>query len=30
VRGVFGGGDSWERRRDPYEDVDAFERADFD
>jgi hypothetical protein len=27
---VFGGGDSWERRRDPYEDVDAFERADFD
>jgi len=29
ARGVFGG-DAWERRRDPYVDVDAFERADFD
>ena len=30
ARGWFGGGDAWERRRDPYEDVNAFERADFD
>jgi hypothetical protein len=29
VRGKFGG-ESWERRRDPYDEVDAFERADFD
>ena len=29
ARGVFGG-NAWERRRDLYEDVDAFERADFD
>ena len=28
--GIFGDGDAWGRRRDPYEDVDAFERADFD